>query len=194
MTMSVSDRERWDSKYADKPVPDRLSPDDWLIEQAAGLPAGRALELACGLGHNAIWLALHGWKVDAVDISATGLSRAEELAQRCDARVNWISADLDEFVQEPAAYDLVLVFRFLDRVPLPGIVQKALRPAGRLVYETFTTAHLDRANARMKNPAFALTPGELPRLFPQLDVLTYAECSLPDRDVARLVAVRPPAK
>ena len=189
--MADSDRERWDAKYADKPAPDRLNPDDWLIEQAAGLQPGRALELACGLGHNAIWLALHGWNVDAVDISATGLSRAEDLARHRGAQVNWIAADLDAFVPEPAAYDLVLVFRFLDRGRLPGIIQEALRPVGRLVYETFSTAHLSRADVHMKNPAFALLPGELPRLFPELEVVSYADCSLADRDVARLVAVRP---
>jgi SAM-dependent methyltransferase len=189
--MSASDRERWDAKYADKPAPDQLSPDDWLIEQASGLPPGRALELACGLGHNAVWLASRSWRVDAVDISTTGLARAEELALRCGARVNWISADLDEFVADPAAYGLVVVFRFLDRERLPGIIESALRPTGRLVYETFTTAHLGRADAHLKNPAFALQPGELPRLFPQLGVVSYAECTLADRDVARLVAVRP---
>src|SRR5262245_48589585 len=140
--MSASDRERWDAKYADKPAPDQLSPDDWLVEQAAELPAGRALELACGLGHNAVWLAGHGWNVDAVDISAIGLARAEELAERCGTRVNWVVADLDEFVPEPAAYNLVLVFRFLDRGRLPGIIREALRSGGRLVYETFTMAHL----------------------------------------------------
>jgi 2-polyprenyl-3-methyl-5-hydroxy-6-metoxy-1,4-benzoquinol methylase len=190
--MAASDRERWDVKYADKLGPDRLSPDEWLIEQAAGLRPGRALELACGLGHNSIWLALQGWNVDAVDISATGLSRAEEFANVCGARVNWIAADLDEFVPDLAAYDLVLVFRFLDRARLPGIIQGALRPGGHLVYETFSTAHLSRADAHMKNPDFALKPGELPRLYPQLETVSYSESSLADRDVARLIAVRAP--
>ncbi len=188
--LSTFDRERWNAKYAAKPAPDALSPDDWLVEQVADLPPGQAVELACGPGHNAIWLALHGWQVDAVDVSATGLARAQELATRFGARVNWITADLDVFVPEPAAYDLALVFRFLDRRRLPGIIQTALQPGARLVYETFTTAHLARPDGHMKNPAFALATGELPRLFPQFDVVSYAECSLADRNVARLVAVR----
>jgi SAM-dependent methyltransferase len=191
--MSVSDRERWDAKYADKPAPDRLSPDDWLIEQVAVLQPGQALELACGFGHNAVWLAQQGWSVDAVDISPVGLAEAEALARRCDTRVNWIAADLDEFTPESTAYELVLVFRFLDRARLPGIIQQALRPGGRLVYETFTTSHLARPDSHIRNPDFALAPGELPRLLPQLDVVSYDESSLADRDVARLVAVRPSA-
>ena len=88
-------------------------------------------------------------------------------------------------------YDLVVVFRFLDRLRVPLIVEQALRPGGRLIYETFTTAHLARPESHMKNPAFALEPGEMPRLFPHFEVISYAECSLPDRDVARLVAVKP---
>ncbi len=188
--MSTSDRLRWDEKYATKPVSDKLSPDAWLIEQATGLPPGRALELACGPGHNAIWLAQQGWIVDAVDISPLGLASAEKLAQGCAARVNWIAVDIDEFIPQANAYDLATVFRFLDRVRLPLIVQQALKPGGRLIYETFTTAHMARTDSHMKNPAFALEPGELPRLFPQFEVVAYDECELADREVARLVAVK----
>ena len=189
--MSLSDRERWDAKYAAKPVPEQLSPDAWLIEQVANLPLGRALELACGLGHNAIRLAQRGWEVDAVDVSPVGLRLASELAEKHGARVRWIAADLDEFTPAGGAYDLVFVFRFLDRARLPGIIEQALRPDGRLVYETFTLAQIRRPESYMTNPAFALAPGELSRLFPKLQTLSYGECSLPDRDVARLVAQRP---
>ena len=191
LSMSATDRQRWDEKYGAKPVPDKIAPDAWLVEQVSGLEPGRALELACGLGHNSIWLAKQGWHVDAVDISAVGLAHAQKLAQACGARVNWIAVDLDEFPSVAEAYDLVLVFRFLDRVRLPPLVRHALRPQGRLIYETFTAAHINRPDSHMKNPAFALEPGELPRLFPQFDVASYAECELADRDVARLVALKP---
>jgi SAM-dependent methyltransferase len=146
--------------------------------------------LACGSGHNAIWLALQGWQVDAVDISPVGLTQAEELARTCGVGVNWIAADLDEFTPAPETHDLVIVVRFLDRARLPGMVEQTLRPGGRLIYETFTTAHTQRPDSHMKNPEFALEPGELPRLFPQLKVVSYAECTLPDRDVARFVGVK----
>jgi SAM-dependent methyltransferase len=188
--MSTTDRQRWDEKYGAKPVPDGITPDAWLIEQVSGLEPGRALELACGLGHNAIWLAQQGWQVDAVDISAVGLAHAEKLAQACSANVHWIAADLDEFTPVADTYDLAVVFRFLDRIHLPLLVQHALRPQGWLIYETFTTAHINRPDSHMKNPAFALNPGELPRLLPQFEVVSYFECALADRDVARLVALR----
>src|SRR5262245_48051685 len=149
--MSSEDRRRWDEKYATKSVPDRLVPDEWLQEQIVGLTPGRALELACGLGHNAIWLAQQGWQVDAVDVSPVGLEIATGLARRLDARINWIPADLDELVPEPAAYDLVCVFRFLNRSRLPRLIEQSLRPGGCLIYETFTAAHLARPDSHMKN-------------------------------------------
>src|SRR5690242_12826071 len=121
--MSLEDRQRWDAKYAAKSLPDRLTPDDWLIEQASAFRPGRALELACGTGHNAIWLAQQGWQVDAVDVSPTGLELASRFADCHGARVNWIAADLDSFTAEPTAYDLVLVFRFLDRLRLPQLIE-----------------------------------------------------------------------
>ena len=187
----ATDRQRWDEKYRSKPAPEKLAPDAWLIEQVSGLKSGRALEFACGLGHNAIWLAQQGWHVDAVDISAVGLAHAEKLAQASGAIVNWIAADLDEFTPDADTYDLAVVFRFLDRARLPALLRQALRPQGRLIYETFTAAHINRPDSHMKNPAFALEPGELPRLFPQFDVVSYAECALADRDVARLVSLKP---
>jgi len=189
--MSLSDRERWDAKYAAKPVPEQLSPDAWLIEQVANLPLGRALELACGLGHNAIRLAQRGWEVDAVDVSPVGLRLASELADRHRTRVRWIAADLDEFAPAGPAYDLVVVFRFLERGRLPGMIEQSLRPGGMLIYETFTLAQIHRPDSHLTNPAFALAPGELSRLFPKLQTLRYGECTLPDRDVARLIAQRP---
>ena len=187
--MSHDDRIRWDAKYSEREAPAELTPNAWLREHVASLPPGRALDLACGLGHNAIWLAQCGWQVDAVDISPVGLRLAGESGARAGVKVHWITADLDEFTPEQNAYDLVCVFRFLDRIRLPRLIEAALRPGGHLLYETITEAHMARPGVTM-NPAFALGPGELPRLFPGLEVIRYDECELPDRSVARLVARR----
>ena len=186
--MGADDRRRWDDKYGTRAVPDELTVDTWLLEQSHFLPVGRALELACGLGQNAISLAIEGWQVDAVDISPVGLKLAAELASRKSVDVNWTVADLDEFQPAAGAYDLVCVFRFLDRPRLPAAIEAALAPGGTLLYETFTQNHLNRPGSHMRNPDFALAPGELPRLFPGLTVIEYSELELPDRSVARLVA------
>jgi tellurite methyltransferase len=168
----------------------RTARSRWLVEQVAPLRPGRALELACGLGHNATWLARRGWDVDAVDISPEGLRIAESLASAHSATVHWIAADLDEFIPARGSYDLVCVFRFLDRVHLPRRISEALADGGRLVYETFTVSHLTHPKGHIKNRDFLLERGELPRLFSSLRPVAYAECELPDRSVARLTAVR----
>ncbi len=190
--MTTSDRDRWDAKYAGKPVPASSLPDDWLRQHAVTLAAGTALDLACGLGYNAIWLAQQGWRVDAVDISPVGLSLAASLAERvgCPA-VSWIAADLDTFVPCEAGYDLITVFRFLDRQRLPQMIEAALRPGGMLIYETFSQRQMSRPDNHLKCDQFTLGPGELPALFPHLTVVAAEEIDLPDRCVARLAARKP---
>ena len=188
--MSADDRRRWDAKYAERSIPERLAPDDWLVENALSLEPGRALDFACGLGHNAIWLARHGWAVDAVDISPAGLQLAAGFAARQKAAVNWIAADVEEFVPTADAYDLVIVFRFLDRTHVPRLVEAALTSGGLLIYETFTEAQLARPGNHLRNPAYALHSRELPRLFAGFELVRYREDALEDRSVARLLARR----
>ncbi len=186
--MSDSDRQRWDEKYALQSPPEELLPDDWLIENVENRQPGRALELACGVGHNAIRLAQQGWTVDAVDISAAGLRLAAQLAARFSCPpLQWIAAEIDEFTPEPETYDLILVFRFLDRRRLPAVISAALRPGGRLIYETFSRSQLDRSDNHIRNPAFTLEPGELPRLYGGLEIIADRETEFPDRTVVQFV-------
>ena len=95
--MSHEDRSRWDEKYSEKEISYTLRPDEWLVEMTADLQPGRVWEPACGMGHNAVWLAGQGWSVDAVDISPVALKFAKQLAEKHSLSVNWIAADLDDF-------------------------------------------------------------------------------------------------
>jgi len=190
--VAESDRERWDAKYSGKIAATLNPPDDWLSRHVATIPVGKALDLACGLGHNAIWLAQRGWQVDAVDISPVGLSLAKQLADQADCSpISWIAADLESFSPPIASCDLVIVFRFLDRLRLPQLISDTLRPGGTLIYETFARGQLSRPDNHLKNPQFTLEPNELPTLFPGLTVVAHEELDLPDRSVARLVARKP---
>lgn len=189
--MSAEDRTRWEGKYAARTVPATLEPSPWLQEILQKIPAGRACDLACGLGDNSLLLAQQGWTVDAVDVSPLGLKLAESRAPSVGLSVNWIAADLDNWQPASASYDLITVFRFLDRRSIPRIVMEGLKPGGRLVYETFGGNHLSRPEAQMRNPEFVLQPGELPRLFPGLEVIEATEIRLPERDFARFIGRRP---
>ncbi|HSG72661.1 MAG TPA: methyltransferase domain-containing protein, partial [Planctomycetaceae bacterium] len=88
--MTVEDRDKWNRKYAEGTYVCSQHAEEWLKQCVSQLAPGRALELACGLGLNSIWLALQGWKVDAVDVSKTGLDLARSQAERELVEVNWI--------------------------------------------------------------------------------------------------------
>lgn len=187
--MSREDRERWNEKYRLKVGVTSPAPSEWLGEVVRGMAPGRAWDVACGAGQNALLLAGLGWRVDAVDVSPLGLeigrSSSDGLA------VNWIAADLDEYEPPVGVYDLVVVFRFLDRRRLPGLIEGSLKPGGRVVYETFVEGQLERLDNHLQNPVFVLNSWELPGLFPGLRTVEYREERLADRTVARWVGIRP---
>lgn len=167
--MAESDRLRWDRRYADPA--DRLTREpNSLLERYAPRGQGlRALELACGLGHNALWLAAQGYTVDALDISLAALRHAQAERERRGLRgVNFIVADLDEFPLPRCQYDLVLVFRFLDRRLFPAIRER-VRPGGLVIYQTYNVHH--RARRPSCSPDHMLRLGELPGYFPGWEVL-----------------------
>jgi hypothetical protein len=99
---------------------------------------------------------------------------------------------LDDWIPPASEYDLVVVFRFLDRITVPRIVQDTLRPGGWLVYETFSASQCLREDNHISNPAFMLVPGELPALFPDFDVVADREDILPERTAQRFLGRRQP--
>ena len=109
VTPEMFEQPSWDERYAG---PDRVwsgRPNAVLVAEAAGLRPGRALDLGCGEGGDAIWLAEQGWEVTAVDFSETGLARAAEHATERGVaeRITWQHADLRTWTPQRAAYDLV---------------------------------------------------------------------------------------
>ncbi len=110
-----NDRDRWDARHmaADDVDP---APSAFLVESAAHLPkSGRALDLACGRGRNAVWLARRGLSVDAVDVSTIGLAKARTLAARhgVESRVRTIEHDLTEGLPRfDGPFDVVLCLHF----------------------------------------------------------------------------------
>lgn len=168
--MSRSDREQWDQRYADPSVNLKIEPHVLLVHHAPPYRPGiRALELACGLGRDALWLAAQGYQVDAIDISFTALRQARaDMLRRKIGGVNFILADLDHFPLPDRFYDLVYVFRFLDRGLFPAIRER-VRPGGRVIYETLNTHRLEtHPDTRADH---MLQPGELRRFFPGWHVL-----------------------
>ncbi|HVC24662.1 MAG TPA: class I SAM-dependent methyltransferase [Acidimicrobiales bacterium] len=97
----------WDERYAAADW--SVEPDETLVELAGTLAPGRALDLGCGTGRNAIWLAGRGWRVTGVDASTVGLSQARERAHRAGLDLELVNGDVRTYVPQPASYELVVV-------------------------------------------------------------------------------------
>ena len=185
--MSDTDRERWNARYASGEYAARTYPSALLAAWTDRLPPGRALDVACGLGRNAIHLAAHGYAVDAMDISDIALAGARERADAAGVTVNWIEADLERPDIARDAYDVIVVARFLDRPLIPRLID-ALRSGGHLVYDHHYIAPVDVDGPRSHR--FRARPNELLERFRTLRVLSYEEGIVADPDGRRMALAR----
>ncbi len=165
------DKLRWDARYRDcDKVPE---PALVLTEFRHLLPStGRALDLACGLGGNALLLAARGLETHAWDISPVAIDRLRQdaISRRLDVRTE--VRDVAAEPPRPESFDVIVVSRFLERHLAPALV-RALRPGGLIYYQTFTAERV--GDTGPKNPAYRLGPNELLSLFSSLRLLVYRE-------------------
>ena len=186
--VAEADREKWDRKYAEGSYRSRTYPSPFLVERLGDLPKGRALDLACGAGRNALCLAEAGFEVEAIDISGVAIERARAAARERSLEVDWRIADLDGYDPPPRRYDLVTVIRYTNREMMARLPD-ALTEGGVLLVE-----HHLRTPERVAGPStpeFRLGPNELIDLFHgRLRILFYDEQIAPDPDGQRVALVR----
>ncbi len=184
-------RTSWNSRWKEK-GPDSLEPDPWLVKVLPLLPQGAALDIACGQGRNALFLAERGFAVTGYDVSDQALAqlRAEATKRHVDLTLH--QADLEGCPPLPrSAFDVVLDFFYLQRTLFPALTE-SLRPGGVLVVRTFSRA--GNFSGGLINPDFVLEPGELLRIFSGWDILTHEEGIEPSKkggSLAGIVARRP---
>ncbi|MFJ9174990.1 class I SAM-dependent methyltransferase [Streptomyces sp. NPDC102360] len=151
--------QEWDERYR---AADQLfsgNPNGVLVAEVGELPPGRALDVGCGEGGDALWLARRGWQVTAVDVSEVALRRAAAAGADVEGRVSWSRADLAVTPPPAGAFDLVTVqyFPLLRSAGLAaarGLVD-AVAPGGTLLFVTHALADLahDHAVTAEFNPA-----------------------------------------
>lgn len=162
------DAQFWDDRYRSHDQLFSGNPNGVLVTEVAGLPPGRALDVGCGEGADACWLARRGWEVTAADISRVALQRAAASCADLDGRVAWIRADLTVTPPEPDAFDLVSVQYFpLPRQPrhtaLQGLLA-AVAPGGTLLIAGHDLADLPPDHEHGTGPADYYQPDEIARL------------------------------
>ncbi|WP_292663024.1 methyltransferase domain-containing protein [Nitratifractor sp.] len=174
--MAERDREKWDRKYRENPVlSDERPPCRWLEEYIPEEHENSiALDVACGTGRNTLWLARHGWYVDAVDISSVALDILKERAEQEDLNERIASrlADLDRFEAPRSDYDLIVKTNYLDR-PLIADLQTRVRPGGYFIVDTYLD-HPENERETFQSD-FLLQAAELPLLFADWEILAYEE-------------------
>ena len=106
------DRQHWDARYAATELVWSAEPNGFVVSEVEDLSPGRALDVACGEGRNAIWLADQGWDVTGVDFSEVALDKARHLADARGVTVHWELADVTAYTPEVERFDLVIILYF----------------------------------------------------------------------------------
>ncbi|GAB3651644.1 class I SAM-dependent methyltransferase [Glycomyces tarimensis] len=159
------DAQYWDEKYAGR---DRLfsgEPNGVLVTEIAGMPPGRALDVGCGEGGDALWLARRGWRVTAVDISRIALRRGAAAGADVADRVTWTRADLTATPPPAGAFDLVTAQYFPlptqpDHAALRGLLD-AVAPGGTLLYAGHDPADMSAESRARYRPDDYYRPSDI---------------------------------
>lgn len=167
-------REDWDRRYAEVESLWAHRPNRWLVAETEALAPGRALDLACGEGQNAVWLAERGWQVTGVDFSAVAIEKARMRAEHAGVEVDFVCADLLDFEPEATSFDLVVVL-FLhigasERRQVLGRAARALAPGGTFLLIGHHSANLEEGVGGPTDPDLLHTPGEVASELPGLEI------------------------
>lgn len=131
------DAEDWNQRYEGAELLWTAQPNRTLVAEIADMVPGRALDVGCGEGRNAVWLAKQGWSVTGVDFSNVGLDKARRLAEAEEASVEWVLADLRTYQPPTDAYDLVVVLYLHlpapERQTVHAAAARSLRPEDSLL-------------------------------------------------------------
>lgn len=163
------DREFWEERYRSAPLIWSGRPNPQLVDEVADLPPGTAVDVACGEGGDALWLAGRGWRVTAVDLAQTALDRVDAAAAQAGpevaARVRTVRADVGTWVPGDDRYDLV-TSHFLhlppaDRAHAFGRMAGAVAPGGTLLVVAHHASDLETTAGRPDVPELFFEPEDV---------------------------------
>jgi SAM-dependent methyltransferase len=169
------DARDWDERYRGAELVWGLEPNRFVREQCQDLPAGTALDVACGEGRNALWLAHRGWQVTGTDFSAVAIARARTLTEQAPrdvrARLDWHVQDATTNHPEADSVDLVLV-SYLHLPPVAWrtaltAAARAVRPGGHVLVVGHDKRNLTDGVSGPQDETLLYEPGEVATLLQQ---------------------------
>jgi SAM-dependent methyltransferase len=181
-------REDWNARHGEAGLLFGAEPNRFLVAEAAGLPPGRALDLACGSGRNAVWLARQGWSVVAADFSDVAIEQARALAAERGVEVEWLEADVREWEPPARAFDLVVVLYLQlpaeERGPIMRRAAEAVAAGGTMLVVGHHSDNLTSGSGGPKDPRVLFTPEDIAAELDGLEI-EKAEAVLRPVDGAR---------
>ena len=178
-------KAHWDLKYQ-QGLPSLAKPDPFFISayrrfvEPSFPNAGAALDLACGLGRHALWLATRQWRVCGVDLSEVAVKKLSQAALDLNISLDLFVGDTSEYRFGSARFDLIVLFYHADRSLFPKVIS-ALNPGGLLICKL--SLRWDRDERSTAAITDLLNRNELPLLVPDLHVLYHEERQVRDRGV-----------
>lgn len=178
------DKLRWNAKYREA-TGAYPTPDVFLTQNSHLFHGGRALDIACGLGANSIFLAQNGYMVDAVDVSESAMRRLQDAVRRLGLNLSLVVADTDDFSLPSDTYDLIVVFYFFCE-PLTHQIIRALKQGGIIIYCTFNYLHKNLKPDFNEN--YLVPCGGLAPFFPDMELIVDEPESGDASNLSRLIA------
>jgi SAM-dependent methyltransferase len=159
------EREEWNDRYAGTQLVWTAQPNRFVVAELEALPPGRALDLACGEGRNAVWLAERGWRVTGVDFSDVALAKARRLAAARGVEVEWADLDVRTWEPDPGTFDLVVVLYLQlpehERRPVHARAAAAVAPGGTLLVVAHHAANPAEGHGGPQNPDVLFTEDDV---------------------------------
>ena len=157
--------DAWNRRYAGTELLWTAQANRFLVAEATDLQPGRALDVACGEGRNAVWLAELGWDVTGVDFSGVALDKARELARSRGVEASWVQADLLDYRPEPRAFDLVLVLYLqvpaAERREILRAAAMGVAANGTLLLVGHDRSNLEHGHGGPRDETVLYTPGDV---------------------------------
>lgn len=168
------DSAGWDRRYGGSELVWTGEPNRFLAAETEDLPAGSALDVACGEGRNAVWLAQHGWQVTGVDFSQVGLDKGARLAEQRGVSVRWVLADVTAYVPAARAFDLVaILYLHIAADAMREVLRRsaaAVAPGGTLLVVGHDPTNIEQGHGGPQNAAILMAPEEIAAALDGLEV------------------------